>query len=121
LLVLVNAPAVGDLDHAPTEADVQACEQRTWQHLRRLGLQVTPIAPAHRTCPRGFDALFPATGGALYGAANHRWNASLTRPSARTRLRGLYVAGGSTHPGAGIPMAALSGRLAAAALATDMA
>ena len=37
------------------------------------------------------------------------------RPGATTRIPGLYCAGGATHPGAGVPMAALSGRLAAAA------
>ena len=39
--------------------------------------------------------------------------ASFRRPAARTRLTGLYLAGGSVHPGAGVPMAALSGRQAA--------
>ena len=31
-------------------------------------------------------------------------------------LPGLYLVGGSVHPGAGVPMAAMSGRLAAATL-----
>jgi 1-hydroxycarotenoid 3,4-desaturase len=34
---------------------------------------------------------------------------------------GLYCAGGSTHPGAGVPMAALSGRLASQAVMQDLA
>jgi 1-hydroxycarotenoid 3,4-desaturase len=64
--------------------------------------------------------MFPATGGALYGQASHGWAASFRRPAARTRLPGLYLAGGSTHPGPGVPMAALSGRLAAASLLQDL-
>ena len=72
------------------------------------------------TTPTDFDRLFPATGGALYGQASHGWRASFERPGARTRLAGLYLAGGSTHPGPGVPMAALSGQHAAACLLTDL-
>jgi 1-hydroxycarotenoid 3,4-desaturase len=45
--------------------------------------------------------------------------ASFARPGAASRVPGLYLAGGSVHPGAGIPMAAMSGRLAAARLLAD--
>jgi len=37
----------------------------------------------------------------------------------RSVVPGLYLAGGSVHPGAGLPMAALSGRTAALALLAD--
>ncbi len=73
------------------------------------------------TTPSGFEQLFPATGGALYGRTVHGWQASFQRPGARTRLPGLYLAGGSVHPGAGVPMAAMSGQLAAECLMADLA
>ena len=59
------------------------------------------------------------SGGALYGRAQHGMQASFRRPGARSRVPNLYLAGGSAHPGAGVPMAAMSGRLAAAALLED--
>jgi 1-hydroxycarotenoid 3,4-desaturase len=73
------------------------------------------------TTPADFARLFPATGGALYGRAPHGWRASFQRPGVRTRLPGFYLAGGSVHPGPGVPMAALSGRAAAACLVEDLA
>lgn len=62
-----------------------------------------------------FRTPFPASGGALYGQASHWWALCFSRPGARSKLPGLYLAGGSTHPGPGVPMAALSGRQAVAA------
>ncbi len=121
LLCLVNAPADGD--GGPIDAEeFERCEMRTFQHLERLGLRIgRGSANTLRTTPRDFERLFPATGGALYGQASHGWQASFSRPAARTRLPGLVLAGGSTHPGPGVPMAALSGRLAAAAVAAGRA
>jgi 1-hydroxycarotenoid 3,4-desaturase len=63
----------------------------------------------------------PGTGGALFGPAVHGWASVLSRPAARSGLRGLYLAGGATHPGAGLAMAAISGRLAAAAAMAERA
>jgi 1-hydroxycarotenoid 3,4-desaturase len=114
LLVLVNAPATGGLP----EPEIETCERTSFAALRRAGLTVTPQASV-RTTPREFAALFPATGGALYGRATHGWQASFLRPGARSAIPGLYLAGGGAHPGAGVPMAAMSGRLAAEALLAD--
>lgn len=69
----------------------------------------------------GFGRLFPGTGGALYGMALHDSMASFRRNGARTRQPGLYLTGGSVHPGPGLPMAALSGHLAATSLCEDLA
>ncbi|MCU0732121.1 MAG: phytoene desaturase family protein, partial [Hyphomonas sp.] len=114
LLVLVNAPATGDADRF-TGAEAAECEERTFALLERLGLEVDRAsADTVLTTPAGFHDLFPATGGALYGAASHGWMASFSRPGGKTRIPGLYLAGGSVHPGPGVPMAALSGWLAAA-------
>ena len=73
------------------------------------------------TTPAEFERLFPATGGALYGQAVHGSMAAFRRPGSRSSLPGLYLAGGSVHPGAGVPMAAFSGRLAASAILQDLA
>ncbi len=118
-LVLINAPPTGDQSPLPPE-ELSRCESQVFETLRRLGLS-PPISKdaAVRTTPQDFNRLFPESGGGLYGMATHGWNAAFQRPGARTRLPGLYLAGGGTHPGAGVPMAALSGRLAARCLIKD--
>ncbi len=116
LLVLTNAPALGDR-RAFTAEETASCETNSFDLLRRCGLQVDRRPEATvLTTPLGFERLFPATGGALYGRALHGWASSFGRPGAATKLPGLYLAGGSVHPGPGVPMAAMSGRLAAAQL-----
>lgn len=120
LLCLINAPAVGDT-HLFDETEIDQCETRTFDLLRRCGLDVDPQTTAKKvTTPTDFHHLFPGTGGALYGMASHGWRASFQRPTARTRVPGLYLTGGSVHPGAGVPMAAMSGRLAANAVMADL-
>jgi 1-hydroxycarotenoid 3,4-desaturase len=119
MLLLVNAPADGDRGGIG-DRQLAALEQRVSGLLGRCGLSLELGGEACRvTRPQDFEALFPASGGALYGRASHGPLASFARPPARSRVRGLYLAGGSAHPGAGVPMAALSGRLAARALLGD--
>ena len=121
LLIVVNAPASGDV-RTFDEEEVSACQTHMLDRLARCGLQVdrTPAGSRIMT-PADFSRMFPATGGALYGSATHGWASTFQRPGARTRLPGLYLAGGGVHPGAGVPMAALSGRLAARRLLRDRA
>ncbi|MFN6935772.1 MAG: 1-hydroxycarotenoid 3,4-desaturase CrtD [Tsuneonella sp.] len=118
LQVIVNAPANGDT-HNYSAKEQDQCTSNMLSRLRDCGLHLeTPLT--HRlVTPNDFSKLFPATGGALYGRASHGWAASFLRPGSRTRIRGLYCAGGATHPGAGVPMAALSGKLASEAVLSD--
>ncbi|MEO0449585.1 MAG: 1-hydroxycarotenoid 3,4-desaturase CrtD [Pseudomonadota bacterium] len=112
LLILVNAPADGD----QPDANMDWPDSRTRDALARYGLTLEPDAPTQVTDPKGFAALFPGSGGALYGAANHSPFATFARNGAKSRIEGLYFAGGTVHPGAGVPMATMSGQLAAQAI-----
>lgn len=120
IFCLVNAPARPR--GAPlTQPEVQSCEQAAFRLLQRCGLRIEPDpASTRRTTPEDFARLFPATQGALYGRATHGWRASFAREGSTTRLPGLYLAGGSVHPGPGAPMAVLSGRQAAIQVMRDL-
>jgi 1-hydroxycarotenoid 3,4-desaturase len=117
--IIVNAPPNGDT-HRYTPQEIAICQSHMLTTLERCGLVLSPHSLSVLT-PNDFERLNRSTGGALYGRASHGWAASFRRQGSRTRMPGLYCAGGSTHPGAGVPMAALSGRLASEALLSDRA
>ena len=120
LLALVSAPARED-QRPLDEAAIAACGEAVFARLRDSGLVLDTAPEAVRvTTPADFARRFPGTGGALYGQAVHGWQATFQRPGARTALPGFLLAGGGIHPGAGVAMAALSGRLAAAAALEDI-
>jgi 1-hydroxycarotenoid 3,4-desaturase len=119
LLCLINASADGDRK-TYSQTEMQRWTQKMFAKLAQCGLRIHPAeGEMLTTAPDRFEALFPATGGALYGQTVHGSMATFRRPGAKTRIPGLYLAGGATHPGAGVPMAALSGRLAAAQALAD--
>lgn len=119
LFIIVNAPAVaGGAALEPEE--IERCERTMSRRLEKAGLSMVPRATTVTT-PASFERLSPGTGGAIYGEACHGPFSPMSRPSARTKLPGLYLAGGSVHPGPGVPMAALSGRTAAKAAIADLA
>jgi 1-hydroxycarotenoid 3,4-desaturase len=115
--IIMNAPAIT----TPFHNEASECRKKTFPQLARFGLTFDPAPPDPALMtPQGFAALFPGSGGAIYGRSPQGQLASFQRPLARTRLPGLYLAGGGAHPGAGVPMAALSGKHAAAAILTDL-
>lgn len=115
--IIVNAPA-GRTDQPE---DFARCHARTFQTLRQMGLRFSPEPGAETlTTPEMLDRMFPGSGGAIYGRSPEGSFAAFARPQARTALPGLYLAGGGVHPGAGVPMAALSGKHAAAAVLEDL-
>lgn len=119
LFCLVNAPANGASQSYNNE-EIDQCEQKAFLLMRQYGLQLED-AQITRTTPQDFSRLFPGRGGALYGQATHGWMSSFHRLGSQSQISNLLLAGGSAHPGPGIPMAAMSGRLAAATLMDRLA
>jgi 1-hydroxycarotenoid 3,4-desaturase len=121
LLMLVNAPADGDRQ-SWSDDDVASTRDNALAVLERCGLNLSfRDSDCVSTTPNDWHGRFPGSGGSLYGGTSHGIWSSFTRPGARSRLRGLYLSGGSVHPGPGVPMATLSGRLAANAVVRDIA
>lgn len=116
---LTNLPADGDRHHY-SKQELEQCLIAMDRRLAANGLTLRRNPQAQTiSAPDTFEHLFPATGGALYGQASHGWMATFRRQGARSAMKGLYLAGGSVHPGPGVPMALLSGKIAAETLLTD--
>ncbi len=64
--------------------------------------------------PRTIASRTSSVGGALYGtSSNDRMAAFLRHPNKKNNVEGLYFCGGSAHPGGGVPLCLLSGKIAA--------
>jgi 1-hydroxycarotenoid 3,4-desaturase len=121
--IIRNAPPLGPgiIPDETLEREKALCQRRVLDRLGEFGLVPDPRPlPEALTVPRDWDTLFPASLGSLYGRSPKGLTAGLKRPRARTVLPGLYLCGGGAHPGAGVPMAALSGRHAAEAITRDL-
>ena len=116
LFTLVNAP--------PARQALGKQEKKRWEahlreHLARFGLCLGEAHQAMVHEPAEFAGRFYGSDGVLYGRPAHAWRTFFDRPSSRSKLKGLYLAGGTVHPGPGVPMAAVSGTLAARAASED--
>ncbi|WP_147113342.1 1-hydroxycarotenoid 3,4-desaturase CrtD [Tateyamaria sp. syn59] len=113
------------ITNAPATADDKVEDLSPWLHqitrqMAQHGISFSPTPDTTTiTTPQAFAQMFPATQGALYGQTPHGLTAALQRPTARTKIPNLYLAGGGTHPGAGVPMATLSARHAVEAILSD--
>lgn len=109
---IVNAPATGDQPQLWNHEELVRWQEATCSTLERCGLTLAAQA-SEWTTPLQFEARFPRSGGALYGPAARGALSTFSREGSQTKIAGLFLAGGSVHPGPGVPMASLSGQLAA--------
>jgi len=80
-----------------------------------LRISVNPhIATESILNPADIETATGSTYGSLYGISSNSRLAAFRRHPNRSRLiRGLYFCGGSAHPGGGMPLAVLSGKITA--------
>jgi phytoene desaturase len=119
--VLVNAPPLGPQFDWASSADTYG--RQVLNRLADYGLDIRSRIRSQRLLtPLDLERLTGARRGALYGASSNNRFAAFRRPHNRAPdVRGLYFAGGTTHPGGGVPMVMLSGKLAAEMALTDAA
>ncbi|WP_040507437.1 phytoene desaturase family protein [Gluconobacter morbifer] len=80
------------------------------------------IRVEHHLTPLDIQERYSTLRGAIYGLASHgRLNGAFKPANRSADVPGLYLAGGAAHPGAGMPMALMSGWIAADCADHDMA
>lgn len=117
--VLVNAPAAdGRFDWARRREEYA---DLVLQRLARHGFDVrNRLRVRHIVTPPDLERLNGARRGALYGISFNDRLAPFKRPANRCpEVEGLYFVGGTTHPGGGVPMVMLSGKVVAGMVAED--
>ena len=114
--VLVNAPPQGHDEtsvdwRAPGVADTYADRVLATLATRGADVRDRVLFREIRT-PADLEEATVTPGGAIYGTPRHG-RTGLFRPPNQGAARGLYLVGGSTHPGGGLPMVALSAEIVA--------
>ncbi len=87
--------------------------------LKNAGIDVAPAIETENVfTPVDFQKLYGSNRGSIYGISSNQRSTAFRRPANRSRdIQGLYFAGGSTHPGGGIPLVLLSGKMTAQLIA----
>ncbi len=117
--VLVNAPLDGPCDW---DREADRYTERLLDRLDALGLDCRRrLRTVVRRTPADLQRQTGAPGGAIYGTASMGPRAAFLRPRNQSpAARGLYLASGSAHPGGGVPLVLLSGRIAATLAIDDL-
>jgi phytoene desaturase len=103
------------LINTPADAREATGEVGAWllDHLAKVGPDLRRRARFMEVIgPRDIAQRYRSPGGAIYGTSSSGRSAAFRRPSMRGPRRGLYLVGGSTHPGGGLPLVTMSARIA---------
>ena len=118
--VLVNAPrhARGGRDPAAIDWDEPGLSDRYADTvLARLAERGTDLRDRilwrEVRTPADLQRSAGAPGGAIYGTASHGGRSAFLRAQNASPIRGLFLVGGSAHPGGGLPLVGLSAEIVA--------
>lgn len=109
--VMVNAPHMAGQDR---EAMQGKARKAVLEKISRIsGRDIAPLIETERVLdPTGIEEQTSSHLGSLYGtSSNSKLSAFLRHPNFSGRIKNLYFCGGSVHPGGGIPLCLLSGKI----------
>ncbi len=111
--VLVNVPYLNEDQN--WEAEIVRLKKVILAKLNRHGIAISDRIRVEKIItPQDFYERYRSNRGSIYGISSNDRMTAFRRPANRSReIEGLYFAGGSTHPGGGVPLAMLSGKMCA--------
>lgn len=118
--VMINAPAL--LMNAVDKEMIDACRKNIIQKLNSiLKTDIESLIETEEILhPNLIEAKTASYMGSLYGtSSNSRLAAFLRHPNFSKRVKGLYFAGGSVHPGGGIPLCLKSAKIMCDIISND--
>ncbi len=105
-VVIQTPPAIGIDRKLMTAAVLNRLAERGFDLRNRIEFTRTLL-------PADIDARYRARGGSIHGTSANGKKTVFARPSNIGPVHGLYLVGGSAHPGGGLPFVAISGRIVA--------
>jgi phytoene dehydrogenase-like protein len=115
--VLVNAPRHG---HGPGLVDwdqpglAESYAERVLGVMAERGLDVRDrLLWRELRTPADLERATRSPGGSIYGTSSNGARAAFLRPANRSPVPGLFLVGGSAHPGGGLPLVGLSAAIVA--------
>lgn len=116
--ILVNAPR-----HEPTGRNgvnwdaaglADSYSKRILEILAQRGTDIrNRIDFMEVNTPADLERSTRAPGGSIYGTSSNGVNAAFNRPANKSPIEGLFLVGGSSHPGGGLPLVGMGAEITA--------
>jgi phytoene desaturase len=123
LSVIVPVPHIDKQNHRDWKQLKQKARSAVLRRLKEAGLEDIDQHIKFETCylPKTWESSCNVTNGSVFGSLAHNiFQMGYFRPHNRHRkFMNLYFAGGSTHPGNGIPLVLLSAKLTTSRILKD--
>ncbi|GAA0355017.1 phytoene desaturase family protein [Alkalibacterium iburiense] len=123
LYILVPVSDLSTSEYEWTEETIQHYRTKVLNKLKTVeGFETVEedIISESYTTPKDFEQRFNAYNGATFGLRPSLGQSNHMRPQAKAKdCENLYFTGSSTHPGAGVPIVLLSGKIATEELMLD--
>ena len=112
--LLVNTPP-------DVEIDADAYGDLVLDRLAERSIELrSRVELRHTMTPADIERRYRSPGGAIYGTSSNGKRAAFVRPANRGARPGLYLVGGSSHPGGGLPLVTTSAKIVTDMIVEDL-